>query len=184
MTLDQARIIKFAELPNDLRELSNDDSLQDSEQKRLHATATRAQSLRPQSADDQTVAQQAHQENNRKQKEVETHRETPVVDDNNFGPSDIGAFGSYEKRQQLDGVTALCVYCFQRLSVASALSTAASHGMPCKYTAHVPCIARSPSCRDLYFVGPALVSVPHNKISKRKLTDSRLLTDGMVLISL
>jgi hypothetical protein len=62
ITLDQARIIKFAELPNDLRELSSDNSLQDSEQKRLHATATRAESLRPQSANDQTVAQQAHQE--------------------------------------------------------------------------------------------------------------------------
>ena len=41
MTLDQARIMKFPELPNDLRELSNDDSLQGSEQKRLQATASK-----------------------------------------------------------------------------------------------------------------------------------------------
>ena len=45
-----------------------------------------------------------------------THREISVVDDNNFGPSDIGAFGSYEKRQQLDGVAALCVYRYKSLS--------------------------------------------------------------------
>ena len=51
---------------------SNDDSLQDSEQKRLGATATRAESLRPQSENDQNVAQRDHQENNKKQREVVT----------------------------------------------------------------------------------------------------------------
>ena len=49
-----------------------------------------------------------------------THREISVVDDNNFGPSDIGAFGSYEKIQQLDGMAAIYVYRFQRVSITNA----------------------------------------------------------------
>ena len=34
-----------------------------------------------------------------------------------------------------------------------------------KYTTHVPCIAISPGCRNLYSVVPALVRLPHNKMS-------------------